>query len=40
VRDGREAGVEIALDLAINASADHPWLTSTPSGSSAARTGR
>ena len=27
---GRAAGVEIALDLAINASADHPWLTEHP----------
>ena len=29
-RAGRDAGVEIALDLAINASADHPWLTEHP----------
>jgi starch synthase (maltosyl-transferring) len=30
VAAGREQGVEIALDLAINCSADHPWLTEHP----------
>ena len=35
-----EHGVDIALDFAIQCSADHPWLTSTPSGFTAAPTGR
>jgi starch synthase (maltosyl-transferring) len=30
VRTAREHGVEIALDWALNASADHPWLTEHP----------
>jgi starch synthase (maltosyl-transferring) len=30
VAAGRELGIEIALDLALNCSADHPWLTEHP----------
>jgi starch synthase (maltosyl-transferring) len=30
VRAGQEHGLEIALDFALNASADHPWLTEHP----------
>ncbi|MBI2709553.1 MAG: alpha-1,4-glucan--maltose-1-phosphate maltosyltransferase [Actinobacteria bacterium] len=30
VREARELGMEIALDLAIQCSADHPWLTEHP----------
>ena len=30
VAAGRESGVEICLDLALNCSADHPWLTEHP----------
>ena len=30
VAAGRAAGVEIALDLALNASPDHPWLKAHP----------
>jgi Glycosidases len=37
---GREAGIEIALDFAIQCSPDHPWLKSTPSGSTGAPTAR
>jgi starch synthase (maltosyl-transferring) len=30
VADARELGLQVALDLAINCSADHPWLTEHP----------
>jgi starch synthase (maltosyl-transferring) len=30
VRTGREHGIDVALDWALNASADHPWLTEHP----------
>ncbi len=30
VRDARDLGMEVALDLAIQCSADHPWLTEHP----------
>ena len=33
-------GIDLALDLALHCSADHPWLQSTRSGSCTARTGR
>ena len=35
-----EAGIELALDFAIQCSPDHPWLVSTPTGSSGGRTAR
>jgi starch synthase (maltosyl-transferring) len=30
VREARKAGIEVALDLALQASPDHPWVTSHP----------
>ena len=40
VATAREHGMDVALDLAINCSADHPWLKAHPSGSTSARTAR
>ena len=30
VREARKAGIEVALDLALQASPDHPWVTTNP----------